>query len=148
MADAITAEMSLEVRRTFAAPRDRVYAAFTTPEITAQWFCPVGRTAEVHEMDVRVGGRYRITMAGAEGDGHTAAGEYCEVMPGERLAFTWQWQDGDSPMTLVTVSFADVAGGTEVVLLHERFQTEAARDQHRGGWESCLAHFQEYLESL
>ena len=127
MADAITADMSLEVRRTFAAPRDRVYAAFTTPEITAQWFCP---------------------MAAAEGDGHTAAGEYCEVMPGERLAFTWQWQDGDSPMTLVTVSFADVAGGTEVVLLHERFQTEAARDQHRGGWESCLAHFQEYLESL
>ena len=130
----------LNISRTFAAPREKVYAAWTEPEHLKQWWGPEGVTAPVVEIDLRLGGRYRTCMRTLEGD-RWVGGVYTEVTPPERLVFTWKWEDdhaADSPDTLVTVEFRDLGDMTEVSLTHERFGSAESRDLHRHGWSSSL----------
>jgi uncharacterized protein YndB with AHSA1/START domain len=128
---------SLTVTTVVNAPRARVYAAWTTAEVLRQWFAPGDRKPDPAILEVRKGGRFRIVMTGAE-DAPTAVGEYTEVIPGERLVFTWSWEGDPSRPTLVTVTFRDVEGGTEVALLHERFATAETREHHRMGWQAIF----------
>ena len=130
----------LNITRTFAAPRDQVYAAWTEPEHLKQWWGPEGVTAPVVEIDLRTGGRYRTCMRTPEGD-RWVGGEYTEVTPPERLVFTWAWEGdytADSSETLVTVEFRDLGDVTEVALTHERFGSAESRDHHHDGWSSSL----------
>jgi glutathione S-transferase len=133
----MTDTLSLQITTHVMAPRSKVYAAFVTPEILAKWFAPETRVAVPEQLDVRPGGRYRISMAG-EDDKPVAVGEYKEVVEGAKLVFTWGWDGDPSQPTLVTVSFSDKDGGTEVVLTHERFATAETRDHHRMGWQSIM----------
>ena len=128
---------SLTVSSLIKAPRHKVFAAFTTPDTLRQWFAPGDRKPEPVLLDVRPGGSYRITMRGEE-DAPTAIGEYQEVIPGEKLVFTWSWDGDPSQPTLVTVTFKDAAGGTEVVLTHERFATAETCEHHRMGWQAII----------
>ena len=132
---------ALVVRRTFKAPRARVFAAFTQPEIASQWMCPGEMTAPDVQLDVRVGGRYRITMQQPDGERLSVGGVYQEVRPPERLAYTWLWEDSIEPAeTLVTVDFLERDGGTEVVLKHERFTIDESRSNHEHGWNATFAN--------
>ena len=133
----VDADTFLNVTRTFAAPRDKVYAAWTEPEHLKQWWGPEGVTAPVVEIDLRLGGRYRTCMRTPDGD-RWVGGEYTEVTPPERLVFTWQWEDDEAADTLVTVEFRDLGDMTEVSLTHERFDSVESRDHHRHGWTSSL----------
>jgi uncharacterized protein YndB with AHSA1/START domain len=128
---------SLKIASTINAPRAKVFAAWTKPEILSQWFAPGARAPLPEVLDVRPGGRYRIAMKGAD-DTPVAVGEYKEVVDGEKLVFTWGWDGDPSRPTLVTVTFTDVAGGTEVVLLHERFATAETCEHHRMGWQAIM----------
>lgn len=91
--------------------------------------------------DLRVGGRYRLSMTGPDGRTHAAVGVYREVQPPVRLVFTWEWEDPASRVgdTLVTVEFK-AAGGkrTEVVVTHERFADSARMGRHQQGWTELL----------
>lgn len=133
----MTNSHSLRIASIIKAPRAKVYAAWTTPGILAQWFAPGPRTPLPEVLDVREGGTYRIVMQGAD-DAPTAVGEYRTVVAGEKLVFTWGWDGDPSQPTLVTVTFADVAGGTEVVLVHERFATAETCEHHRMGWQAIM----------
>jgi uncharacterized protein YndB with AHSA1/START domain len=137
MSDTVTRTYSLRVANTIKAPRARVFAAFTTPSILAKWFAPGTRLPLPDLLDVRPGGRFRITMKG-EDDAPTATGEYKEVIDGRKLVFTWSWEGDPSQPTLVTVTLTDVPGGTEVVLIHERFASAETREQHRQGWQAII----------
>jgi uncharacterized protein YndB with AHSA1/START domain len=96
-------------------------------------------TAPLAEVDVRVGGRYRIHMQAPDGTLHRVTGIYREVDPPRRLVYTWAWEEKPAEgETLVTVECHDRGGRTEVVLIHERFPNEAVRDQHESGWTGCL----------
>ena len=128
---------SLRIASTIKAPRAKVFAAFTTPAILAKWFAPGTRNALPEVLDVRPGGKFRIVMQGEE-DAPTAIGEYREVIDGSKLVFTWGWDGDPSQPTLVTVTFGDVAGGTEVVLVHERFATAETCEHHRQGWQAIM----------
>ena len=128
---------SLRISSTIKAPRTKVYAAWTTPDILAKWFAPGPRTPLAEILDVRPGGGFRIVMKGEE-DAPTAVGEYQDVVPGEKLVFTWGWDGDPSQPTLVTVTFRDVSGGTEVTLLHERFASAETCDHHRMGWQAIM----------
>ena len=141
-------ENTLYLRRRFDAPRDRVYAAWTQAEALAQWFVPCSTEVEVEELDVRVGGRYRIRMRDENGT-HVATGIYREVRAQERLVFTWEWAEGgmDIGQTLVTLEFRARGAATELVFIHERFPTTAARDEHEQGWTECLDALAEYLQA-
>lgn len=123
----------LRLSRTLSFPVDRVWRALTDPVALAAWFWPE-RFATTAEVDLRVGGRYRIDGPGV---GMAVAGTYTTVDPPRRLAFTWQW-DGEADETLVTVDLTPSEAGTELLIVHARFATDADRDNHAQGWADCL----------
>ena len=129
----------LRLERTFAAPRERVFRAWTDAAELSRWFAPTDEhTTKVLELEVRVGGRYRVEMHAPNGNVHTVTGTFREIRPPERLVFTWAWEDKDMGETLVTLEFQDRGGTTILVLTHELFPTQELRDQHNQGWDGCL----------
>ncbi len=144
-----TPETSVQLRRTFAAPRQKVFRAWTDPEELTKWFAPGDDfTTKVPELDLRPGGSYRIEMHSPAGNVHCVVGTYREVSPPNRLVYTWRWLDKDMSETLVTVEFHDRGGQTEVVLTHELFPTPEWREQHAHGWNGCLARLERLAGSL
>lgn len=144
-----TGNIMLEQTRVIRAPRPRVYEAWTNPDILKQWFGPARMHCPDATLDVRVGGEYRIDVVpdvlpeAREGEAcgerrSSALGSYTRVVPNELLQFTWSpdWNVGEE--SLVTVTFKDATGGTEVTIRHERFATEQSRDGHNNGWAGCL----------
>jgi glutathione S-transferase len=132
-------EHTLEIRRTLAAPRERVFDAWTRAEELRKWFAPGPLTTAVAESDLRVGGHYRITMRGPDGKEHTVRGVYQIVDPPRRLVYTWKWDDKPSAgESTVTVEFNDQGGSTEVVLRHDGLPNEKEVADHNHGWLGCL----------
>lgn len=140
-------EHSLQVKRTFAAPRDRVYCAWTDARQFGQWFHPsADYKTIITRLDLRKGGKYSIEMHHKDGNIHRMWGTYEEVRPPERLVFSWRWSSDESiPDSLVTVLFTDLGGSTEVSLTHSRFVSIEERDKHNQGWQGCLGQFEAYL---
>jgi len=103
----------------------------------------------VAELDVRVGGRFRIVFGGAEGRDHECAGTYREVVPNEKLVFTWCWPNSTPErVSLVTIVFRAAGGGTELDFRHEQFFDAAARDGHRRGWGESFAKLDAFLQQV
>jgi uncharacterized protein YndB with AHSA1/START domain len=140
-------EIALELSHRFAAPREKVFEAWTDPEVLRRWWAaaPTWDTP-LAEVDLREGGSYRLSMRTDTGDVHTVRGEYTEVRPPERLAYTWAWEEGPEPVmagsenTLVVVDFLEDGDGTLVTLKHNGFGSEEIRDMHVHGWEAVLAN--------
>jgi uncharacterized protein YndB with AHSA1/START domain len=136
----------LQLRRTIPAARLRVFRAWTDPAQLKKWFAVAdGFTTPIADVDLRIGGRYRLGMQPPGNDPVLiVAGIYREIIPPEKLVFTWRWEssDEDEPETLVTVNFIERGNVTEVVLHHERFTSEALRDKHREGWAGCMDHLE------
>jgi uncharacterized protein YndB with AHSA1/START domain len=135
----------LRLSRRFAAPRERVFDAWTNPDVLQRWWAARENwESPVAEVDLRPGGRYRLSMRDTDtGAVHTVGGEYTEVRRPERLAYTWTWE-GDpelmsgSERTLVVVDFVEDGGETEVVLTHSGFAGAHIRELHAEGWIGCL----------
>jgi uncharacterized protein YndB with AHSA1/START domain len=144
--------LKLELTRVIKASRQRVFDAWTRPEMIRQWFGPGRMTVPETETDARVDGAYSITMRGAmepggvENTGHVT-GRYIRVEPYDLLAFTWtaNWAPGEE--SLVTITLRDVEGGTEMKLVHEGFATEESQKGHTRGWTSGLEKLQQLVES-
>ena len=137
---------SLMLRRHIKAPPAKVYDAWTRPEQLAKWWGPEGSEVGTAELDVRVGGRFRIRFATPDGERHGVGGAYREVVAGERLVFDWAWQSTPERVSLVTLRFAPDGDGTMFTLIHEQFLDQKARDGHERGWTGSLdrlvAHFE------
>jgi uncharacterized protein YndB with AHSA1/START domain len=145
---AATAERELRITRILDAPRALVFQAWTEPDRAARWWGPQGFTTLYCDMDVRPGGTFRASMRSPAGTVHVRRGVYREVVEPERLVFTFAWEDAEGEPgheTVVTLTFADLDGKTELTLHQAVFETVAARDDHRRGWTSTLARFAEYL---
>jgi uncharacterized protein YndB with AHSA1/START domain len=121
----------------FDAPRERVFAAWTEPERLKRWWGPGAYRTTEAEVDLRPGGRYALTL---EPGAMHLAGEFREVVPPERLVYTWRWVAGvpDTRESLVTVEFHDLGARTEVVLLHDNFAGPGPVDMYDAGWASGL----------
>jgi uncharacterized protein YndB with AHSA1/START domain len=138
---------TLQLRRTFRAPRAKVFRAWTDPEALKQWFGPPGYPGQAAEVDLRRGGRYRITMRkDPDGDPFSAFGTFQEIRPPERLVFTWNYDHSDIGDTLVTIDFRDLGDQTEIVLTHERFPSPEERDKHNVGWNGCLDRLEQFVQ--
>lgn len=135
---------ALELTRVLNAPREKVWAAWTDPEMLAQWWWPAWFQT-VYEVDLRVGGRYRFRSADLPDLGILAVtGTYLEVRRPERLVYTWQWEGEDGPPTRVTVDFLAREDQTELRITHQGFVSEHESANHLVGWRDCLSR----LESL
>lgn len=142
-------EIALELEHRYAAPRDRVFEAWTNPEVLKRWWAaaPSWETP-LAEVDAREGGSYRLSMLTDTGDVHTVRGEYREISPPERLAYTWSWEEGPdaamagSESTLVVVEFLEDGDGTLVKLTHSGFASDEIRGMHAQGWEAVLANLE------
>ena len=139
------AETTLVIRRTFKAPREKVFRAWTEEETIKKWWGPEECTPEITEFNLRVGGRFRIATCKSEtGEEIFVNGEYREIQPPEKIVFTWNWEPPGMEIseTQVTVEFRERGGATELTLTHERLPDEKTRDLHGKGWNSgldCLA---------
>ena len=138
-------EPSLRLRRILPASIDRVFRAWTDPEQLKAWLVPEGSQLLSAEVDIRVGGDYRLAFRAADGEILYAVGSYVEVDPPVRLVFTWVFEGVDHRETLVTVDLRASGESTELILTHERFTTKAFRAFHEAGWTSALDRFAEFL---
>jgi uncharacterized protein YndB with AHSA1/START domain len=131
-----TSTAALRITRTFPASRERIFDAFTKPELLKQWWGPAGFTLPGAEVDLRVGGRYRFTMQPPQGDAMYLSGTFKEITRPQRLVYTWAWEQAPVEMsTTITLEFNEAEGDTEVVLTQEPFTTEEFRQQHDAGWQ-------------
>ena len=129
---------SLTLTRRLKAPAAKVFAAWTDPQLITRWWHPVASNDRVEaEIDLRIGGRFRVRVHTAGGEQHDVGGEYREIVPHSRLVFTWAWHSTPERESLVTVALEDITDGTLLTLSHQRFFDEAARDRHQVGW--CVA---------
>ena len=134
------------ITKRFAAPRERVFRAWTDAEHLRHWFFPGDAAAEV---DLRVGGRYCITKYAPDGTIEAmVGGTYHEVQPPVKLVFSWLGEapDPDPSETLVTVELHEVDGMTEMVVTHERFPALTGQEGHAIGWHCCLARLAQLVE--
>lgn len=135
--------------RTFDAPRELVWRAWTEPRHIVRWWGPSGFTLPVCEQDFRVGGLYRFCMRAPDGSDHWVWGAYHTIIEAERLVFTWHREDQEGLRqelnNLVTITLKSEGGKTLLNLHHSVFQTIADRDDHHFGWTECLIRLREYV---
>lgn len=139
---------SLTLTRRFRARPEKVWAAWTDPEKLIGWFCTTkAKPGSLRaELDVRVGGRYHISFEMESGEYSEVGGFYREVVPNQKLVFSWAWHSTPERESLVTVSIKPDGAGSLMVFTHKQFFDETARDNHAKGWnelfvqlEACLA---------
>ena len=148
VADAgVVTRPSLTLKRRLNASPAKVYAAWTDPEKIARWFGPsqVVAGSVRADIDARIGGRYRISFKMQDGEHHEVAGVYREMVPNQRLTFSWAWHSTPERESQVTVLLKPDGDGTLVTLHHEQLFDEAARDGHESGWTGTLDKLERYL---
>jgi uncharacterized protein YndB with AHSA1/START domain len=143
----MSSKPSLTLKRRLNALPSKVYGAWTDPAKISRWFGPEDAEILRAETDVRVGGRFRIVFRAPDGEEHDVAGVYREVVPNERLVFTWAWRTTPERESLVTVALKRDGDGTLLTLMHEQFFDEAARDRHVRGWNETLDELESYLRA-
>jgi uncharacterized protein YndB with AHSA1/START domain len=138
---------TLHLERTLAASPERVFAACVEAERFAEWWGPAGFTSPSVQLDVRKGGRYRITMRPPEGDAFHLRGEFREVAPPLRLVYTFVWEepDPDDQETVVSLTFERVGENTTLSLDQGPFKTDARYELHEGGWIQTLDRLERSL---
>ena len=145
--------ITLNQERRFDAPREAVFDAWTEPEVLRRWW-KMGPDWDtpVAEVDLRVGGTYRLGMRNPEtGDVYVVGGEYREVARPERLVYTWTWEGqetGDSAGSIVTVDFTEDGGATTVRLTHTGLLSEEAVARHEHGWVACFDNLERVVPEL
>jgi uncharacterized protein YndB with AHSA1/START domain len=131
------------------AERERVFDMVTAPDELAQWWGPRGFTNREVIVDLRVGGRYRITMQPPDGAAFHLTGEFVEIDRPSRLRYTFAWEepDPDDRTTVVDLMLDDLDGATMVSLTQGDFATVARFNLHQGGWTDSLEKLSALAES-
>ena len=137
----------LELRCALPAPPGLVFAKLTDPAELPHWWGPRGFTTPSAEVDLRVGGRYRLAMQPPEGDVFHLSGEFLEVDPPQRLAYTFTWEEPtpDDRETVVVLTLRASGTGTEATLTQGEFATEERLELHRAGWSDSLERLHDLL---
>jgi uncharacterized protein YndB with AHSA1/START domain len=136
----------VRIERTFDAPADAVFDAWTSPEVMRRWFhvAPDWETPEA-EVDVRVGGKVRIVMRRPDGTEHRAGGEYRLIDRPHKLTMTWTFDDAPSNEQLIELEFTESEGSTRVVLINSGISTDERRDAQHWGWDGCFDQLERAL---
>ena len=138
---------SLTIKRRFNASPQKVFSAWTDPEKVKRWMGPREVKMLRAEGDARVGGRFRWVMQAPDGEEHDVSGIYREVVPNEKLVFTWAWKTTPERESLVTLTFKRDGDGTLFTLNHEQFFDEDARNRHEHGWTGAMEKLDEFVSA-
>jgi uncharacterized protein YndB with AHSA1/START domain len=137
-------ENLVQLMRVLRAPPGEVFAAWTDPAFLERWWIGVGGWVDAKaDVDLRVGGRYHLSMRDERGALHGVVGVYTEVAPAERLGFTWTWENDPSVMrgsegSLVDVVLREAPDGTQLALTHTGLGGKPVKDMHEVGWNALL----------
>ncbi len=138
----------LQLNRVIAAPRERVFAAWTTPDSIKVWFGPEDCRVLEAQVDLRVGGEFCFSLLTQRLGPIKVRGQYREVTPPTKLIYTWRWE-GNSELaegtSLVTVQFIPAGAATEIHLTHEQLPSAETRDDHGHGWNGTFDKLEKYL---
>lgn len=140
---------TIRIHRVLRATPERVYRAFLDPDAMAKWLPPNGFTGRVHESDVRVGGRFRMSFTNfTSGRSHSFGGEYLELVPHERIRYTDRFDDPNLPGEIqVTVTLRSVVVGTELDVLQEGVPDVIPPEACHLGWQESMALLAKLVEA-
>jgi uncharacterized protein YndB with AHSA1/START domain len=136
----------VRIERTFDAPAEEVFDAWTSPEVMRRWFhCFEGWSTPEAEVDLRVGGKVRVVMRTAEGRDAAMGGEYRVIDRPRRLVMTWTFDDFPDNEQLIELTFSESEGSTTVLMVNTQISTEERRESQDEGWNGCLTELQRLL---
>jgi uncharacterized protein YndB with AHSA1/START domain len=142
----MNAKTTLRMQRTYQAPADAVFDAWTSEEVMRRWWHAAHdwETTDA-QVDLRVGGAVRVVMRDPDEDvEYGGGGEYTVIEPPTRLAFTWVW-DGDDRQSLIEIEFEEIDGATAVSFTHSGLRDEESVRSHEDGWGRCFDNLEREL---
>ena len=139
-----SSSLTLVVRQTIQATAEFLFDAWTQPVRLKEWWGPSGVKCVDAQIDLRIGGKYRIANQLADGKIIWITGIYEHIEVPHKLVYTWCVERASGPIERVTVEFAPRDRETEVIVTHERITDPRVRDQHEAGWRGCLDGLIEY----
>lgn len=140
---------TIRLHRVLQATPERVYRAFLEPDAMVKWLPPNGFTGEVHHLDARVGGSYKMSFTNfTTGQSHSFGGEYLELVPHERIVHTDEFDDPNLTGTMqVTIALTEVSCGTEVSITQEGVPDVIPPEACYLGWQESLALLAKLVEA-
>lgn len=143
-----TPTQTVRLHRVLRAPAERIYRAFTSADAMARWLPPYGFTGQVHEMEARIGGGYRMSFTHfASGHSHSFGGSYLELRPGQRLRYTARFDDPNLPGEMqTTVDLVAVSCGTEISIEQAGIPAVIPAEACYLGWQESLAQLARLVE--
>jgi len=144
----IATESTLVIERTFTAPVEMIWRAWTDRDELLKWFCPSDFKVAFCELDPRVGGEWRSGMESPEGEKHIAHGRIVSMDPPRKLVMTHQWEKEDGgvkPETTITVEIVEQGNHSKMTFTQEGFWSIEARDMHNEGWSECFQNLEKSL---
>ena len=149
----LPSDLEIQVTREFDAPRDVVYKAMTDPKLIPQWWGPRSDSITVDKMEVRPGGKWRFMATQPDGSNYAFRGEYREIIPGEKIVQTFEFEPMAGHISVDTATLTDLPGGRTLFTTRSVFTSKEDRDgMIQSGMESGLREtydrFDELLASL
>jgi uncharacterized protein YndB with AHSA1/START domain len=141
-------DREIHIERVFDAPRDKVFAAFTNPELIPEWWGPRGTTTIVDEMDVRPGGNWRFVGRSADGSETAFRGTYREITPPERIVQTFEWEGMPGHVSVETAVFEDLGDRTRLVATSLFHTTEERDGMLHSGMEGGMNETYDRLDEV
>jgi uncharacterized protein YndB with AHSA1/START domain len=140
---------TVRLHRIIRTSPQRVYRAFLDAEAMAKWLPPNGFTGKIHQMDARVGGRFKMSFTNlTSGKSHSFGGEFLELVPHERLRYTDVFDDPNLPgQILVTVTLKQVSVGTELTIVQEGIPDVIPVEARYLGWQESLVLLAKLVEA-
>jgi uncharacterized protein YndB with AHSA1/START domain len=140
---------TVQFHRVLRTTPERAYRAFLDAEAMVKWLPPNGFTAKVHQMDARVGGKYKMSFTNfTSGRSHSFGGEYLELVPHERIRWTDRFDDPNLPGEMrVTVTLKKVSVGTEVSIVQEGLPDVIPPEACTLGWQESLTLLAKLVEA-
>ena len=140
---------AVQLHRVLRAPAERIYRAFLDPDAMSKWLPPNGFTGKVHQMDAKVGGKYKMSFTNfTTGKSHSFGGTYLELKPHERIRYTDKFDDANLPGEMhTTITLKQVFCGTELNVTQEGIPAAIPAEACYLGWQESLILLAKLVEA-
>lgn len=131
----------IQVRRTIGVEPNRVFKAFTRPDLMGRWFFSDRKWSAHARTELKEGGEFYLAMTSPEGDTYEHHGKFMEIQRPNRISFTWNSELVVGTHVLVEL-MPIMNGGTEIIITHSGFDKPEQAEKHKEGWATCLRNLE------